>query len=236
MQISRRPCRGVVWGCCVTLLALALGATTGWAQTFRGTILGTVTDTTGAAVVGAKVTARNVDTGIERTTSTNEYGEFNIPELQIGKYKVTVEKDGFQATVTNDVKVDVASERRVDAALKPGSVNQQVIVSGETVPLVETSSDTLGGTIESAQIENLPINGRDYTKLLIMVPGTAGEPNGGGDSPGSYGLFSANGSRVKKTLRAGAGFFRAGASMWVELERRDWLVSRSGAKTLSGTP
>jgi len=194
MQISRRSCRDGVWGC-VALLALALGATTGWAQTFRGTILGTVTDTSGAAVVGAKVTARNVDTGVERTTTTNEYGEFNIPELQIGTYKVRVEKEGFQATVTNDVKVDVASERRVDAALKPGSVSQQVIVSGETVPLVETSSDTLGGTIESAQIESLPINGRDYTKLLIMVPGTAGEPNGGGDSPGSYGLFSANGSR-----------------------------------------
>jgi len=195
MQISRRPCRGVVWGCCVTLLALALGATTGWAQTFRGTILGTVTDTTGAAVVGAKVTARNVDTGIERTTSTNEYGEFNIPELQIGTYKVTVEKDGFQATVTNDVKVDVASERRVDAALKPGSVNQQVIVSGETLPQVETTSDTLGGTFESKEVLDLPINGGDYTKLLIMVPGAAGEPNGGGDSPGSFGLFSTNGNR-----------------------------------------
>src|SRR4029077_14120905 len=65
----------------------------------------------------------------------------------------------------------------------------------ETLPQADTTSDTLGGTIDNRQIEDLPINGRDYTKLLIMVPGAVGEPNGGGDTPGSYGLFSANGSR-----------------------------------------
>ena len=74
-------------------------------------------------------------------------------------------------------------------------MSQQVIVEGETLPQVDATSDTLGGTIENRQIENLPINGRDYTKMFIMVPGAVGEPNGGGDSPGSYGLFSANGSR-----------------------------------------
>jgi len=97
--------------------------------------------------------------------------------------------------VTTGVTVDVSSERRVDATLKPGAMNQKVEVSGESLPVVETTSDTLGGTIENKEIVDLPINGRDYTKMLIMVPGAAGEPNGGGDSPGSYGLFSANGSR-----------------------------------------
>ena len=195
MQISRRPCRGVVWGCCVTLLALALGATTGWAQTFRGTILGTVTDTTGAAVVGAKVTARNVDTGIERTTSTNEYGEFNIPELQIGTYKVTVEKDGFQAAVTSGIAVSVAEARRVDAALKPGSMSQQVIVSGEELAQVETTNDTLGNTLTAAEVKDLPVNGRDYTKLIYLTPGVSGSPDQITDSPGSFGEFSMNGAR-----------------------------------------
>src|SRR6202041_3060423 len=85
--------------------------------------------------------------------------------------------------------------RRVDVVLKPGQLSQQVVVSGDTLPVVETASDTLGGAFQNTQVEDLPINGRDYTKLLIMVPGTAGEPNGGGDSPGSYGLFSSNGSR-----------------------------------------
>jgi hypothetical protein len=185
----------VVLFCAALILTAVVAATPASAQTFRGTILGTVTDTSGAAVLNAKVSALNVDTGVERTTETNSEGSYLIPELPIGTYKVTISQSGFQTTVTNGVTVDVAAERRVDAVLKPGQVSQQVIVEGETLPQVDTTSDTLGGTIENRQIENLPINGRDYTKLLIMVPGAVGEPNGGGDSPGSYGLFSANGSR-----------------------------------------
>src|SRR5207245_1882091 len=94
-----------------------------------------------------------------------------------------------------DVPVTVAAERRVDVQLKPGQISETIQVSAEALPLVETTSDTLGGQFEQKQIVDLPINGRDFTKLLIMVPGTAGEPNGGGDSPGSFGLFSANGNR-----------------------------------------
>src|SRR5579872_4601193 len=79
--------------------------------------------------------------------------------------------------------------------MKAGQVATMVEVSGESLPQIETSTDTLGGQFEDKQIVDLPINGGDYTKMLIMVPGAAGEPNGGGDSPGSYGLFSANGNR-----------------------------------------
>jgi outer membrane receptor protein involved in Fe transport len=194
MRNFRRSCRGVVLGC-ITLLALTLGATTGWAQSFRGTILGTVTDSSGAAVVGAKVTARNVDTGIERTTTTNESGEFNIPELQIGTYKVTVEKDGFQAAVTSGVSVSVAESKRVDATLKPGSVQQQVVVSGEDLVQVETTNDTLGTTLTATEVKDLPVNGRDYTKLIYLTPGVSGSPDQITDSPGSFGEFSMNGAR-----------------------------------------
>src|SRR6202167_2736072 len=180
---------------CGAVLVILAGATTSQAQTFRGTILGTVTDSTGAAVVGAHVTVHNVDTGVDRSTDTTTDGGYLMPELPVGNYNVTVEMKGFQKTATNGILVSVAAERRVDAILKPGEVSQQITVSGETLPVVETASDTLGGAFENHEIEELPINGRDYTKLLIMVPGTAGEPNGGGDSPGSYGLFSADGSR-----------------------------------------
>ena len=180
---------------CVAVLAILAGARTSQAQTFRGTILGTVTDSTGAAVVGARVTVHNVDTGVDRSTDTTTDGTYLMPELPVGNYNVIVEMKGFQKTATNGVLVSVAAERRVDAILKPGEVSQQITVSGETLPVVETASDTLGGAFENHEIQELPINGRDYTKLLIMVPGTAGEPNGGGDSPGSYGLFSADGSR-----------------------------------------
>ncbi|MGH9713380.1 MAG: TonB-dependent receptor domain-containing protein [Candidatus Acidiferrales bacterium] len=180
---------------CAALLVMALGATTASAQTFRGSVLGTVTDTSGASIAGATVTVHNLDTGIDRVTETTADGGYLIPELPIGTYNVAIEKTGFQKSVTTGVKVDVSVERRVDAQLKPGAVTQQIVVSGESLPQVETTSDTLGGTFENKQVEDLPINGRDYTKLLIMVPGAAGEPNGGGDSPGSFGLFSSNGNR-----------------------------------------
>jgi outer membrane receptor protein involved in Fe transport len=178
-----------------TLFITFLGATPSQAQTFRGTILGTVTDSTGALLVGATVTVHNVDTGTDRITETTTDGGYLMPELPVGAYDVTFTMKGFQKVTTTGVTVTVAGERRVDATLKPGATSQSITVSGETLPTVETASDTLGGTFESQQVEELPINGRDYTKLLIMVPGTAGEPNGGGDSPGSYGLFSADGSR-----------------------------------------
>jgi outer membrane receptor protein involved in Fe transport len=177
------------------ILLLATFAVPGWGQTFRGTILGAITDSSGAAVTGATVTIKNVDTGLIRTTVSTGDGTFSVPELPIGTYIVTIDKTGFQTAVTTGVAVDVSSERRVDVTLKPGQMSQMVEVTGESLPVVETTSDTLGGTFENKEITDLPINGRDFTKMLIMVPGAAGEPNGGGDSPGSYGLFSANGSR-----------------------------------------
>src|ERR1700678_1427735 len=187
------------WGVAVAIgwaiLIMTLAAAPGWAQTFRGTIQGTVTDSSGAALVGATVTIHNVDTGIDRITTTATDGSYLIPELPIGTYNVIVEMSGFQKVATNGLTVDIGAERRVDVSLKPGQVNQEIVVSGEEVPVVETSTDTLGGSFGDQEVEDLPINGRDYTKLLIMVPGTAGEPNGGGDLPGSYGLFSADGSR-----------------------------------------
>jgi len=181
------------WGVLALVLAFSVGAA---AQTFRGTILGTVTDKSGGAVPKAKVAVRNVDTGLTRETQTTDDGGYTVPELPIGNYTVTVENTGFQTSVTSGVRVHVgAFERRVDVVLQAGNVAQRIEVSGETLPLVETTSNVLGGSFESKQVLDLPINGRDYTKLLIMVPGTAGEPNGGGDSPGSFGLFSANGNR-----------------------------------------
>src|SRR5262249_43512919 len=181
-----------VWGVAVLILGFSIGSA---AQTFRGTILGTASDTSGAAVAGARVTVRNVATGLGRQTESTGDGSYAVPELPIGTYTVTVEKAGFQTVVVSDVHVDVATERRVDATLRPGNVAQRVEVRGEELPLVETTSDVLGGAFESKQVLDLPINGRDYTKLLIMVPGANGEPNGGGHSPGSFGLSSVNGNR-----------------------------------------
>ena len=164
-------------------------------QTFRGTILGTVTDTSGAVVSGAKVTVKNTATGLERTTQTSADGSYAIPELPLGTYTVTISQQGFQTSIANNVVVDVATERRVDASLRTGKVEQQVEVSGEELPQVDTTSAEIGGTLTSDTISNLPVNGRDYTKLIYLNPGIAGSPDQISDSPGSFGTFSMNGSR-----------------------------------------
>ena len=116
-----------------TILAFfVLAASSLLAQTFRGTMLGTVTDASGAVVAGAKVAVRNVNTGQERTTETSADGSYCVPELPIGTYTVTITQSGFQTSVTSGVIVDVASERRVDAALKPARCRSKVEVSGES--------------------------------------------------------------------------------------------------------
>lgn len=165
------------------------------AQTFRGTILGTVTDPQGAVISGATVTVRNVDTGLERTAQTSTDGSYTIPELPIGTYTVTFTQSGFQKSVTSGLNVDVASEKRVDVTLKAGTASETVNVSAESLPQVETTSAQLGGTLTSSTIESLPVNGRDYQKLIYLNPGVAGSPDQISDSPGSYGTFSMNGSR-----------------------------------------
>src|SRR5258707_8678816 len=164
-------------------------------QTFRGTILGSVTDPSGAYVAGATVKVRNVATGLERTTATSADGSYAVPELPIGTYSVTVTQTGFQTAITNNVEVNVATERRVDVPFKTGQVTERVEVSGEELSRVETPSAELGGPLTTTTIENLPVNGRDYTKLIYLNPGVAGSPDQISDSPGSFGTFSMNGSR-----------------------------------------
>jgi hypothetical protein len=174
---------------------LSVLAINGNAQTFRGTILGTVTDSSGAAVSGATVSVKNTGTGLLRTVTTDDDGNYSAPELPIGTYSVTVEKSGFKVGVVNGISVEVSTERRADVVLQPGDVSQTVEVSGDTLPQVESTSNTLGGIIESTVVTNLPVNGRDYQKLIFLVPGVAGSPDQITDSPGSFGVFSVNGAR-----------------------------------------
>src|SRR5579872_2593188 len=179
----------------IFLVFLLLAAVSLSAQTFRGTILGTVTDPTGAVVAGAKVTVKNTGTGLERTTETSADGSYSVPELPIGTYTVTITQAGFQTSITTGVTVDVSSQRRVDAAMKTGEVATKVEVSGDLLPIVETTTNDLGGVLTQNDVKDLPVNGRDYTKLIFLNPGVAGSPDQISDSPGSFGEFSMNGAR-----------------------------------------
>src|SRR6266705_1792464 len=179
----------------LALLIVVFSAAGLMAQTFRGTILGTVTDPSGAVVSGAKVTVRNMNTGLERTTQTSNDGSYSVSELPIGTYDVSISQSGFQTSATHGVIVVVATARRVDASLKTGQVSEQIVVSADTLPQVETTTNTLGDTFTQTEVKDLPINGRDYQKLIYLTPGIAGSPDQITDSPGSFGVFSMNGAR-----------------------------------------
>lgn len=182
------PCK--LWALCLVICFLSVA---GQAQSFRGRILGTVTDSNGAVVAGAKVTAKHVGTSAERSTVTDDEGNYTIAELPIGEYSVTVDQTGFRTSTVQNVIVEISGDRRIDVGLAVAGAENVVTIAAQEQ--VETSSTTLGGTISARAVEDLPVNGRDFTKFLVMVPGAAGDPSGATDSPGSFGLFSSNGNR-----------------------------------------
>jgi len=113
------------------------------------------------------VTVKNTGTGLERSTITDDGGNYTIAELPIGTYDLRVEQKGFVPSVVSNVAVEVASERRVDTKLTVAGADTIVIVA-PTVQ-VETTTNTLGGTITTKTATDLPVNGRDFTKFLVMV-------------------------------------------------------------------
>ena len=178
-----------------TFLALfLLFSSSLFSQTFRGSILGTITDSSSAAVADAQVTVTSADSGFSRTTSSDSQGNYTFPELPLGKYDVTATKSGFRTQVLKGVSVGVTISQRADIRLTPGQVDQTVDVTAE-LPLVETTGNTIGGTIEAQRVEQLPLNGRDFLKLMTLVPGANADPSSVNDAPGSFGIFSINGNR-----------------------------------------
>jgi hypothetical protein len=176
---------------CVVVLLLSVVAA---GQSFRGGILGTVSDASGAAVPEARVTATNTGTGLVRESTTDTDGNYNFTELPLGTYTVSATKQGFRTQLATNIQVAVEGPQRANLTLTPGRVEEKVEVQAD-VPLVETASNTLGGTIEAAQFTELPVNGRDFMKMLTAIPGANADPSSVNDSPGSFGVFSVNGNR-----------------------------------------
>ncbi len=177
----------------VLLVVLVLAAAA-VGQSFRGGILGTVTDATGASVADAKVIATDTGTGLVRESTTDADGNYSFTELPLGTYTVTATKQGFRTQLATNIQVAVEGPQRANLTLTPGRVEEKVEVQAD-VPLVETSSNTLGGTIQAEQFKDLPVNGRDFMKMLTAVPGANADPSSVNDSPGSFGVFSVNGNR-----------------------------------------
>src|SRR6266436_2660080 len=160
------------------LLGLLLLCPPAYSQGSFGRILGTVTDQSGGVVAGATVTVLDKDRGVSRTLTADDAGAYNAPNLTPGNYTVRAESKGFKVFERLGIALDVGKEVRIDATLQPGDQNQTVTVT-ESVPLVETTNATLGGTLETADIADLPLNGRDYQNLLGLRPGVMLQPGGG---------------------------------------------------------
>jgi Carboxypeptidase regulatory-like domain/TonB dependent receptor len=157
------------------------------AQTTNGRILGTVHDQSGAAVASATVTVTDVQRGATRKLTTDGSGNFVASALPPSIYTVRAEANGFKAVEHQNVQLEVAQNVSLDFSLSPGTVQQQVVVTSE-VPMVNTSSATLGGTLSNEEINNLPLNGRNYENLLQLRPGVMRYPGGGFSTTSADGL------------------------------------------------
>ena len=171
-------------GAMFALLLLSLPA---FSQGSAGRILGTVTDTSGGVVAGATVSVVDTERGVTRTLTTDDAGEYNAPNLTPGAYLVRVEAKGFKKVERQNVVIQVGQEIRVDLSVQPGELGQTVTVT-EAVPLVETTNATLGGTLDNADIVDMPLNGRNYQNLLALRPGVMIQPGGGPWSQSTNGV------------------------------------------------
>lgn len=157
------------------------------AQSYTGRILGTVTDSSGGVVVGATVTITDVQRGVKRTLRTDQAGEYVAPDLLPGGYSVRVEAPGFKSAEHTNVQLEVAKDAAIDFVLETGAVTETVNVTTE-VPLIDVTTSTLGGTLSNEEINDLPLNGRNYENLLQLRPGVVRYPGGGFSTTSTNGL------------------------------------------------
>jgi hypothetical protein len=136
-----------------------------------GSLQGTVTDATGAAVADAKVTATDLGSGVVHSEDSDKTGEFDFPQLPPGSYKIQVVKDGFRTFVAERVTVLVASPTHFDVKLELGAVSQRVVVEGASAPALNTEDATVGNVMSEQEVKNLPFLARNVVNLLTMQPG-----------------------------------------------------------------
>jgi hypothetical protein len=161
------------------VLGLLLPSLPAFSQGNAGRILGSVSDQSGGAVAGAVITIKDVERGITRSLISDDAGQYAAPNLLPSKYTVQAEAKGFKSIEHSGLLLEVGQDLRVDLTLQPGEQTERVVVSAE-VPVLNTTSATLGGTFTNQAINDLPLNGRNYQNLLTLRPGVIIYPGGGG--------------------------------------------------------
>jgi hypothetical protein len=172
---------------------IALGNCPVHAQGFAATITGTVSDTSGAAVPGAMITVKHLETGLTRVVEADAGGNYRFASLPVGEYELTAERMGFQREVRRGINLVVAQEAVLNLTLQVGSIVQQVTVT-EAAPLINTTMTSTSGLITETQVKELPLNGRSFDQLLTLNVGvsntTSNTLNGG-----TWNMFSVAGKR-----------------------------------------
>src|SRR5712691_1028324 len=185
IQMRKRGMRFVVFLTCslISGVLMTQGAA-GQSGLGSGRIEGTVTDESGATVAGATITARNDATGLATVQTSDPNGHFLLPYLTPGTYHVSVQKDGFKFTQLDSVGVAVGTTISLRPQLAVGSTDTKVIVTADP-PLVDTTQSSISSVVGQGAIENLPLNGRDFTDFVLLTPGAT--------TDGEFGMVSFNG-------------------------------------------
>src|SRR5947209_9636013 len=154
-----------------SLVCFVFSAASLFGQLDLGSIDGTVTDSSGAVVAGAKVQIKNPDTDFTQDLVTNSQGIYSAPLLRPGQYQITVESPGFRRAVRNGIVLQVQDKLRIDFQLQVGQSTESVEVTAQ-VPLLQSESASTGVVIDAQKITELPLNGRDWLRLGRLAPGT----------------------------------------------------------------
>ncbi len=174
-----------------TILLLILACGVAQSQSFQATVVGQALDANGAVVVGAKVTITAQGTGRTATATTGSDGSYVIPQLPPGVYELRIEANGFKSAVKSNVALETGQTQRINFQLETGAVSDTITVSSETPP-INTDTSSKGEVIVQKQVQDLPLNGRDFTDLAFLVPGIYRRPSD--DDQGNS--FSAAGTRT----------------------------------------
>lgn len=180
---------------CTSVLFILFLSTIGFSapmQNIYGSLTGTVTDESGAVIPGVSVTATNAGTGLTRSTVTNERGTYLITSLPVGQYTLTVELPGFKKEVRGGITLQVDQTGRADFRLSVGNVTEVIEVTA-AAPLVASETSSVGNVIDTTKVVELPLNGRDFKNLALLVPNAM--PTGQGTTHSTRGGFNVAGSR-----------------------------------------
>src|SRR5436309_1982056 len=145
-------------------------------QAINGSIRGRVIDQNSAALPVTTITAENPETGFSRSTATSDEGYYDLPNLPLGSYSVTIQKPGFESQRHTGIVLHAGSEAVIDAQLKVGATSTAIEVSGGA-PVIEPSRTSVGRTITNAEVANLPLTSRNPYNFIILQPGVSGHPN-----------------------------------------------------------